>query len=77
MFFPVFFEVSIKIDSEIKGEFILIFESLTFFLIKTSTIDVDEEILRLISNESCLFLHAPIDFNLKIELLIKCSIETS
>ena len=76
MLFSVFLQITIQIDREIEAEFVLIFECLTFFPIETSSIDVNKEMLWLISDESCLFLHATIDLNFKVKLLIKCFIET-
>ena len=70
MLLLVLFQVSIEINSELKVEFVLIFQSLSFFFVKISPIDINEEVLGLISDEGTFLLQTSVDLNLKVKFLI-------
>lgn len=70
MFLSVFLKISIQIDRELEGKLMLVLHHLPLLLVIVSPIDIDEQVLRFISDESRLLVHTAIDLDLKIELFI-------
>ena len=77
IFLSVFLQIPVKINSKIKGKFLLILQSLTFLPIKISSVDVHKKIFRLISDKSWFLKKTSIDLDLKIKLFIKCFVKTT
>ena len=77
MLFSVSLQVPIKVYPEIECEFILVFKSLTLFFVEICSVYVDEQILRLVTDESSFFMMTTVYLDLEVELLVKCSIKTT
>ena len=77
MLLTVALEETVQVDCEIEGEFMLVLHGLTLFFVEISTVYVNEEILGLISDKSCLLLQATVQLHLKVKLLIKSFIKVA
>lgn len=71
MLLSIFLQIAIQVKGEIEVKFMLIFQSLTLLSIVIGSIYIEEEVLRLVSNEGWLFVEAAVYLDFKVELLVK------
>jgi hypothetical protein len=51
MLLPVFLEVAVQVKGEIEVKFVLVLQSLALLPVVIGSIDIEEEIFRLLSNK--------------------------
>lgn len=75
MLLPVFFKISIEVDSKIEVQLVLILEHMSLFPIKVSPIYVKEQIFGLIPYKRSLLMNPSVDLYLEVEFLIQGTVE--
>lgn len=73
----IFLEIAVKINNEIEIEFMSVFECLPLLLIVLSSVDINKQILWLVSDVSYFFMNATVDLHFKIELIIQSFVKTA
>lgn len=69
-FLPVSFEISVEVDGKVEYKFLTVFEEDLFRTIIESSIDVEEDVFRLISDISLLEVGLIVDNYFIVQLLV-------
>lgn len=77
MLFTIFLKVPVQIQSKVKSKLMFSFQCLPFLSIVVSSVYVQEQIVRLVTNKGCLFVKPTIYLHLKVKLLIQSHVQVA